>query len=203
MHLQFLRSPNQADPNVVKFLNYLDRDFFFNLLSEPISLVCFILTAYALYKLAKAREIPKPWLAWIPFGSYWILGYLSDQYQGRMRKKMTTKRIILVILEVVLIATLVLFLNLPSGPQDGISQYIAVRSAVICLVGVLIVVIIRAVVTYIALYDVYRSCDPDRATLYLVLSILLGPAQAVCLFLCRNKHDGIDMPEGYDDEEYA
>ena len=111
--------------------------------------------------------------------------------------------IILVILEVVLIATLVLFLNLPSGPRDGISQYIAVRSAVICLVGVLIVVIIRAVVTYIALYDVYRSCDPDRATLYLVLSILLGPAQAVCLFLCRNKHDGIDMPEGYDDEEYA
>ena len=56
VHLQFLKSPNQADPNVVKFLNYLDRDFFFNLLSEPISLVCFILTAYALYKLAKARK---------------------------------------------------------------------------------------------------------------------------------------------------
>lgn len=55
------------------------------------------------------------------------------------------------------------------------------------------VAIINMVFGFIALHDIYKSCDPSNATLYLVLSILIGYAQPVFLFLCRNKDLGMPM----------
>lgn len=202
MHVQFLRNLNQVNPDLAEFISSLDADFFFDLCTTPISVACFLLTAYSLYSMAKARELPKPWLAWVPFGNSWILGYLADQYQGRVHQKMVTKRIFLVILQIVFAALILLFLDLPSGPRDGVSQYIAVRSAILWLVIILVVGIVRSVVIYITLYDVYRSCTPKWAKLYLVLSILIpGVAQAILLFVCRNKDYGMEPPLPGDNEE--
>ena len=55
------------------------------------------------------------------------------------------------------------------------------------------VAIINMVFGFIALHDIYKSCDPRNATLFLVLSILIGYAQPVCLFVCRNKDFGMPM----------
>ena len=59
----------------------------------------------------------------------------------------------------------------------------------------MVVAIISTVVQYMALYDIYRSCEPGNATLYLVLSIFVGLSQPVFLFLCRNKDDGLPQPQ--------
>ena len=53
------------------------------------------------------------------------------------------------------------------------------------------VAIASAVLSYMALYDIYTSCDPANNTVYLVLSILFGFTQAIFLFLCRNRDDGM------------
>ena len=45
--------------------------------------------------------------------------------------------------------------------------------------------LVLAVVWYIALYEIYRDCAPDRAVLFLVLSVLLS-VQWLLLFLVRN-----------------
>ena len=41
-------------------------------------LILAVLSALALYTIAKRREIANPWLAWIPLGQAWILGSISD-----------------------------------------------------------------------------------------------------------------------------
>ena len=136
------------------------------------------------------------------------MGYLSDQYQATVHRQNKKRRTTLLVLSVVSVGAALLAMIAMVGAMlmtmDGEVDF-SLLFAVIPLLslGMSVASIAFVIYYYIAMYDVYRSCDPDRATLYLVLSILLGPAQAVCLFLCRNKHDGIDMPEGYDDEEYA
>lgn len=55
------------------------------------------------------------------------------------------------------------------------------------------VAIINMVFGFIALHDIYKSCDPSNSTLFLVLSILIGYAQPVFLFVCRNKDFGMPM----------
>ena len=40
-------------------------------------------------------------------------------------------------------------------------------------------------------YDLYRSCEPSSAVLYLVLGILFSLCDAVFLWLCRNKDQGM------------
>ena len=41
-------------------------------------LVGWILSAVSLHKVAKRRGIAHAWLAWLPIGSEWVLGSLSD-----------------------------------------------------------------------------------------------------------------------------
>lgn len=52
--------------------------------------------------------------------------------------------------------------------------------------------IAAAIVQFIAMYDLYQSCDPDNATLFLVLSIFLGIAPFL-VFACREKDYGMPM----------
>ena len=48
-----------------------------------------------------------------------------------------------------------------------------------------------AVIRFIALYDVFRSLDPDNAVLFLVLSILFGITEPFFLFFNRDKDAGM------------
>ena len=52
-----------------------------NLVGTPVLLAVasYVLTALALYTVARRRGLKNPWLAWIPVASAWIVGSLSDQ----------------------------------------------------------------------------------------------------------------------------
>ena len=52
-----------------------------------------------------------------------------------------------------------------------------------------------AVVKYMALYDLFRSCNPDTATAFTVLSIFLGGVvMGIVVMVDRNKDQGMEPP---------
>jgi ABC-type spermidine/putrescine transport system permease subunit II len=63
----------------------------------------------------------------------------------------------------------------------------------IVLLGVMLVIaVVYSVFTYIALFDLFRSCNPDTGVLFLILSIVLG-INGFFVFLDRNKDLGMPV----------
>lgn len=194
-----------------------------NFTTGGVTVLVYILKALALYTIAKRRNIKKPWLAWIPVVNVWILGSVSDQYQYVVKRQVKNKRKVLLGLNiamaaigsVVLIAAVWLFavlllmiISVPtmSDPETLVSNlmYYAGTNVVLLnligLAGILaiplaVVSVIQTVFFYMALYDVFRSCEPKNSTLYLVLSlvgnVVVEGAYCIFLMLCKDKDLGM------------
>ena len=171
-----------------------------------ISIAVYVFTALGLYTLAQRRGLRNPWLAWIPVANVWILGSLSDQYRYVVRGQVRSKRKVLLTLNIIsavmgLVMTVVIVAAVVRWVfsfQAGASETEIVNAILGSVMGVLAlcvpwagVAIASAVLSYMALYDIYTSCDPANNTVYLVLSILFSFTQAIFLFLCRNRDDGM------------
>ena len=171
-----------------------------------VSVAVYVFTALGLYTLAQRRGLRNPWLAWIPVANVWILGSLSDQYRYVVRGQVRSKRKVLLTLNIIsavmgLVMTVVIVAAVVRWVfsfQAGASETEIVNAILGSVMGVLAlcvpwagVAIASAVLSYMALYDIYTSCDPANNTVYLVLSILFGFTQAIFLFLCRNRDDGM------------
>lgn len=195
-------------------------DFNFN----GLGLIVYVLQAWALYTIAQRRGIQKPWLAWIPVVNVWILGSISDQYQYVVKKQIKSKRKVLLGLNIAMaaiVAVLIIALvwlvislvmvgvsmelfssgNMPGGNVDPaaldvLSNEIGVL-LLLCLLSLPMVVlsIVHAVFFYMAVYDVFRSCEPSNSTLYLVLSlvgnVVVDGACCIFLILCKDKDLGM------------
>lgn len=170
-----------------------------------ISIAVYVFTALGLYTLAQRRGLRHPWLAWIPVANVWILGSLSDQYRyvvrGQVRSKrkaLLTLNIISAVMGVVMVVVIMAAVIRCVFSFRGASETEIVNALMGSIMGVLAlcvpwagIAIASAVLSYMALYDIYTSCDPANNTVYLVLSILFGFTQAIFLFLCRNRDDGM------------
>lgn len=170
--------------------------------SGLLNLAAYILSAYAISAIAGRRGIQKPWLAWVPVVNSWVIGSLSDQYQYLVKGQNKSKRKVLLILNV---------LSLVLGLTIGVLAMVMVAGAVLAendaqmmsgimgpamaLLGLCVplagIAIAAAVIRYMAMYDIYRSSDPDNSVLYLVLSILVGITEPFFLFFNRNKDTGM------------
>ena len=183
--------------------------------STLINIAVYVLTAFGLYTIANRRGISKPWLAWIPVVDVWILGSISDQYRyvvkgqnKSKRKALVTLSIISCILSVIAVILIVaLVLGAVGAAMSGISEAEAleqVMGAVVCVLVFCLplmgVAIAHAIVYFMALYDVYHSCDPSNSVLFLVLSILFGITTPFFLFFSRNKDGG--MPPRRQNDTY-
>ena len=186
-------------------------------------LAAYILLAIGLYSIADRRGISKPWLAWIPFGQVWILGSISDQFQyvamGRQkskRKALLTLEILMTLLGVAVcvMAIAVVWQYVVALPQvptaDAVEREVMELFAP--MMGILLLSLVLLgmsiayiVVYYMALYDVYRSCEPANATLFTVLSIFLnGLLQGLLVLVSRKKdlgmpprRDQVNVQPGY------
>lgn len=190
-----------------------------------LSLLVYILQALALYTIAKRRGINKPWLAWIPLVNVWILGSVSDQYQYVVKGQVKNKRkallglniAIAAIAAIVVTAVMGLFLSLLFSAMDAdiwtsfseetmeillsnLMYYLSSNFGLLILLSILaiplsVLAIIQTVFFLMALYDVYRSCEPKNCTLYFVLSlfgnIVIDGAYAIFLMLCKDKDLGM------------
>lgn len=174
--------------------------------SLGISLIRYVFTSLGYYTLAKRRGINHPWLAWVPLGNMWILGSLSDQYRYVTRGQETNKRKVLLGMDIAALVMAVLLMVLtvnivieaiPMMDQFNVSEaqiasvgVKALGMLAICFV-VLVLSIIAMVFMYIAIFDVFRSCDPNSSVLFLVLTILLSIVYPFLVFACRNKDLGM------------
>lgn len=169
----------------------------------------YVLSSLAVYGIAKRRGLNNPWLAWVPVVNCWLLGSLSDQYRYVVKGENKSKRKVLLtlsILKAVFAAAMVVMALISVGgiiESLGRSRYFdpselilsEVLGSVLSIVGLALplagVTIAYVVVRFMALYDVYKSLDPNNCVLYLVFSIVFQVTEPFFLFFNRNKDDGM------------
>lgn len=168
------------------------------LLALAFSVVSYVLGAVGMYRIAKRRGIHHAWLSWIPVGSSWLLGSISDHYQYVVKQKVTKRRKVLLILSI--ICTVMCFVF---GTGAGIltaaeiagdlsaGAILSVAMMAIGYLGLLGLSIAITVICYIAYYDLFRSCKPGNAVLFLVLSIIFNVTLPFFVFFISNSDEGM------------
>ena len=172
--------------------------------SFAISVTTYVLTAWGLYTIAQRRGIEKPWLAWIPVANAWTLGCISDQYRYVVKGENKSKRKVLIGLSIAsVVCTIVFFVLMIIGMVDVIrmgdlgsaaaasAALGSMGGALLMLIPIAGISIAYTVIYYIALYDVYTSCDPKNSVVYLILSIFISVTAPFFLFFNRKKDFGM------------
>ncbi len=176
-----------------------------------IGLVMYIFDAIGVHTIAKRRGIKHAWLAWIPIGRVWMVGCIADQYQYLAYGKNKNRRTILLVLSLV---SFILSAMTSGQMAGGLTELIMnadymnetdIMAAAMSMTGgsglTSILSLVLAVFQYIALYDLFQSCNPENSTLFLVLSIILGFLRPFFVFASRNKDLGIpakqEAPQTY------
>lgn len=190
-------------------------DTVYNVVMFLLGIAGYVLGAIGLYTIAKRRGIAHAWLAWVPVADMWLLGSISDQFRYVTKAQVKNKRTTLLVLNLVYIAVTVALvavlavnavelvtLGMAAVPNEEEMMAAGLAWVFQCLgfLGILLVLaIVVAVFTYIALYDLYVSVNPSCAVLFLVLSIFFGVTQPFFIFFNRNKDDGMpprcDVPQ--------
>ena len=165
------------------------------------ALTAYILESLGMYKIAQRRGIHNPWLAWVPVGNLWILGSISDQYQYVVKGKRTNRRKILlgmslgsvgtVLLMFVVIIAAAVKAALGGSNADAAAAGLMIIGVMLLYLVMFGLLITQMVFQYISLYDLYASCNPNNATLFLILSIFVSVTMPFFVFACRNKDDGM------------
>ena len=187
-----------AGPFVTGVLIFL---VIFYLLLIAYCILAYVFSCLSMYTIAKRRGILNPWLAWIPIGNACILGSISDQYQYAAKGKIRNRRAVLLGLNIAIVALLIpfvivefmLLLSVESSAAAGVASLIVI---LIFYLVYFALAIVNLVFYYIALYDLYCSCNPDNAVMFLVLGIFISVTQPFFMFACRNKDLGM-MPENH------
>ena len=183
--------------------------------SGAFHIAAYVLTAVALYTMAKRRGIKHGWLSWIPVANVWVLGSLSDQYRYVVKGAYKSKRKWLLILKIIstvlgsilTVVSIAVTGEVIGGLMYGMDMEYVLDGLVVPGIGIALlslpmagVAIAGAIGRYMALYDIYTSCDPQNNVLFLVLSVLFGVTEPFFLFFNRNKEDG--MPPRRQEPQY-
>ena len=139
-----------------------------------IGIVLYVFASFSLYTAAKNRGVQNPWLAWIPVGNFWIAGKLLDYYFAREGKTVFGGKVGFALIAVCAAGGGVVLSSFPNSFLSGLGT--------LCYIA-------AAVIFYIMLYKFYNSVAPDKAVLFLVLSIIFSVAMPFIFFSQRNKLD--------------
>ena len=174
--------------------------------SSVYGIAAYILQALGMYTIASRRQINHPWMAWVPLVNSYMLGCISDQYQYVAKGKNTSRRKVLltlgIILCVLLLAVIVCYVLIVieaiSAAMGDYSEQRLLESMLAPLIVVVvaamlmsILAIVQLVFQYIALYDLYASCEPKNAALFIVLSVVFNVSQPFFVFFSRKKDAGM------------
>lgn len=174
--------------------------------SFALNIAVYVLTALALYTVAKRRGLRNPWMAWIPVADAWLLGSISDQYRYVVKGENKSKRKILLILRLISSICGLIAIGMCTaalvGLFQGVMQSLPEQKLIGKIMGPLMgvlglcvpmvgVSIAYMIIRYMAMYDVYNSLDPRNSVMYLVLSIIFGVTEPFFLFFNRNKDEGM------------
>lgn len=147
-----------------------------------VAIAFYVLESLSVYTIAKRRGIKNPGLAWVPIANYWVLGCISDQYKYVAKGQIQNRRKVML--------TLAITSAVLSIISTSVEYYVPGLAVVLSLANYG-VSIAAMVFWYMALYDLFNSCNPKNSVLFLVLSILLGVIRPFFLLACRNKDLGM------------
>lgn len=188
--------------NFALLISWLDKSVLSFLFSGVLTASAFLLEAYCLFVIAKRRGLSKSWLAWIPVLQLWVLGDISDRYQKGFGKRRFMRWSLLTFC---LISSLVG--SLLSGMlkdlviefiRTGVFQWPSLdwflsAGGLVLITAVLALVL--KILQLLALYDLFRSCQPEKAPIYLLISFLISVSTPILLLLCHKKDLGLPTAE--------
>ena len=162
------------------------------------AVVAYILTGKSLSAIARRRGIEKPWLAWVPVGSDWMLGCISDQYRYVTYGERTNRRSKLMWYIIALLGCLFVVSAMTGfmiamavlGASDDTVATLGVLMLVPCF-AMIPIAVVYTINAYKCYFDLFRSCDPDKSLIYLLVSIFASYPLPFFLFVCRNKDLGM------------
>ncbi len=171
-----------------------------------LGIIFYIFSSIGLYTIAKRRGIRGAGWAWVPLGNLWILGSIADQYdfitrhvKKKQRHLLLWLSIAIIILILIITPTFIAFLinaaqrSFSSFSTDAFLGTVVVM--LICYIALLALAIISSVFTYISYYKLFKSCTPNNAVVFLVLSIFFSFLIPFFVFSCRNKDEGLYFTE--------
>lgn len=158
--------------------------------------ITYILQSKAMYAIAQRRGIENPWMAWVPFCNSWMLGAISDQYQQAVWGDVTNRRKSLLIWHIVYTVATSIYSScmiIPFAAEEGDEELLMVLLLffITVMLAFIAVSVIFLIQYYKALFDLFRSSDPDRSMMYLLLSIFVQFPQPFFVYACRSKDDGM------------
>ncbi len=162
------------------------------------SVIAYILTGKSLSAIARRRGIDKPWLAWVPVGCDWLLGCISDQYRYVTFGEESNRRSKLLKMNIFLMAIAVVILTLCGvigaiaalGGSDDAILVVALFMMVLAY-GMIPVAVVYSINYYKSMFDLFRSCDPDKSLIYLLVSIFASFPLPFFLHSCKEKDLGM------------
>ncbi len=186
-------------------VGYLVFWLIFYFLGLAFSIAMYVLQSLGLYTIAKRRGIDKPWLAWIPVAFCWTVGCISDQYQYVVKGKNKSRRKVLIGTQIgqavgalifyigyfVSIFRLVGSAGSFSEEEMVLSVFGMLGTVLLLMLPMLACSIVYSVFFYICSYDIYSSCNPEHAVVFLVLDIFVGATRPFFLFFNRKKDLGM------------
>lgn len=167
-------------------------------LAMAFSVISYVLNAVGMYRIAKRRGIHHAWLAWIPVGCNWLLGSISDHYQYVAKQKVKRRRKVLLTLSLVMVGALMAFFGavvaVAVSAGAGMDDMRASLGIVLCAVMYLVMMglgLAVTVISYIAYYDLFRSCKPGNAVLFLILGVIFNVTLPFFIFFISNSDEGM------------
>lgn len=161
------------------------------LFSFAVSIAVYVLHSLGLYTIAQRRGLKHAWLSWIPFGIVWILGSISDQYQYVVKGRVKNRRKAMLALAIAATMVYIIWfaaLIMSAIMGDSLMAMFGFAGGFILL---MIVALVSIILQYICYYDLYRSCQPSNAVLYLILSIVVSGILPIFVFVCRKNDLGM------------
>lgn len=174
---------------------------FFELIRLVVSLLCiaasllpYVLSSYALYRMGQTCGIAKPQKAFVPVLNVYQLGQIADAHRARNERKKPLYAQLLLWLQVIsllisiflfivmlFLSTVITFSVLLYPMDNSITVTTPIEAEILtCLL--LAALAAFAVCFCIALYKVFRLYDARKTILHLILSIILPFALLVILF---------------------
>jgi hypothetical protein len=173
-----------------------------------------LILTYVFYSLgmdtiSRRRGLAHPWISWIPFVNCFQLGCISDHYkQTRIGRRGIMRWVLLILgfINAVVIGGLILLyliiffqgvlgavtvgiLFLDEGFMLAIEQNAELFwmtflfSPLLCLP--------YWVAKLVAQYQLYKSCRPDVAVVFLLLNIFLPFVTPILIMICKDRDDGM------------
>ena len=159
-----------------------------------IALANYIVMSLSLYTIAKRRAVQNPWLAWLPYGNYWVMGKLAEDFDEKngMQRKWSTVLLVLsismmigfVFVYVGMMVSMFFMTAIDESVSLGVAFIVALYAIMFLLSALGVAAQICAM---ICTYKIYESTVPTKALKYLLITLLVPLGNAICLFKCRNE----------------